>query len=125
MARKAQEILDRRSKRVFVEIGFVGNIVGISNLGSVRNLCKSSKKFGMYCSWNPPDFQEEFGALFDSAPWMRDLTTFKLMEGKAYILFDTEAEMWDTYRQTRGADSNGIVYACLCDTSGEIITENS
>ena len=100
-------------------------IVGKPNLGNIEFLCKNSKKFGMYCSWNPPDFQEEFGALFSSAPWIQELKTSKIMEGSAYILFDTEEQMWDTYRQTKGTDSNGIVYACLCDNFGEIITENT
>jgi len=100
-------------------------IVGKPNLGNIEMLCKNSKKFGMYCSWNPPDFQEEFGALFSSAPWIRELKTSKIMEGNAYILFDTEEQMWDTYRQTKGEDSNGVIYACLCDNFGEIITENT
>lgn len=99
--------------------------MGKANLGNIEMLCKNSNCFGMYCSWNPPDFQDEFGELFNSAPWIRELTTSKIMEGNAYILFDTEEQMWDTYRQTRGTDNNGIVYACLCDSSGEIITENS
>ena len=95
--------------------------MGKTNLGKIQELCKKNHKYGMYTSWEPPDFQEDFSQIFHSAPWLDILSTAKLLEGHAHLLFDEEEEARKMYSQTKG----NSVYACLCNPNGEIIEENT
>jgi len=91
-------------------------------------MCQAKAKFGMRFSISNGSTFEE---VRKAAPWM---TLDQYMENEGWLIFDSEAEMLATYRQTVGDDgptkSNPYkgpakVYACTCGPDGSQLAENT
>jgi hypothetical protein len=98
----------------------------------LSKLCKLSKKFGMYISFDKDQIWPE---VCEAAPYLDFEKHIQvLMDGYAWILFDSEDEMLDCYERTVGDDGptdlnpyNGSanVYVVTCSPKGELMNENT
>ena len=95
-------------------------------------LCELSKKFGMYISFAEDQIWAD---VCEAALYLNMCKhTQVLMDGHAWILFDSEDEMLDCYERTVGDDGptdlnpyNGAtrVYALTCSPTGKLLNENT
>jgi len=98
----------------------------------LSKLCKLSKKFGMYINFDKDQIWSE---ICEAAPYLDFEKHIQiLMDGHAWILFDSENKMLDCYNRTVGDDGptdqnpyNGRanVYALTCSSEGNLENENT
>lgn len=96
-------------------------------------LCKATKKWGMYFSIYMPD-STVIMDVFDAAPWLRDDHLQVVADGYGYVLFSSKEEMERVYWSTVGDDGptqtnpyHGpvTVYALTCSPKGVFMNENT
>lgn len=109
-----------------------------------RLLCKTKKKWGLFLSFEPPKYPEDYN---DLGAWVKErqkaapyLTADMLLDqdvpdyGYMYIFFKTKKEMEKHFWLTVGDDGptglnhyNGPVkiYALTCDPRGQTLNENT
>ena len=103
---------------------------------TLQELCKNTKKYGMFISLSSFDGALTFAELLKAAPYLgQGENTDQLMaDGYGYLLFDDENEMKAYYNQTVADDGptkinpyNGKtkVYALTCYPDGSLGTENT
>lgn len=99
-------------------------------------LCAATKQWGMAINWyGNVEPEQEFEELQKAAPYLKiDEHAQSMIEGRAYLLFDTEEEMEKHFWMTVGDDGptalndyNGPmrVYAITCDPTGQLLNENT
>lgn len=101
-------------------------------LGVFTELCKQSKKYGVYISFAD---EEDPAEITKAAPYLDfDKHYQVLMDGRGWLLFDTEEEMLNCYERTVGDDGptelnpydgKVRVYALTCSPTGELWNENA
>jgi hypothetical protein len=88
-----------------------------------QSYCILSGQFGVMLSFSPPKTEDEAIALLRSAPCLRNIVGESLGHpgGQVYI-FSSEGETREVYLSIAG---NPLVYACLCNSDGDILMENT
>jgi len=85
--------------------------------------CKSSKKFGMFISF---DRDASFEDIEKCVPYIDTFYhTQILLDGEGFLFFDTKDQMYKRFKETIGQDKDGIVYALTCDDQGILMSENT
>jgi len=111
----------------------------LDHIDTLQELCRATGRPGLYFRVNTPadDICVQVEETLKAAPWLRrddEALMQCLMDGSGYLLFDSEAEMWDIFEQTVGDDGPternpyrgvGNVYAITCYANGELGTENT
>lgn len=103
---------------------------------TLSQLCKSSKKYGMFISFiYSEEIEEYYLELFEAAPYLRDddINSSILGDEFGYFLFENEDEMNKYYLQTKGDSPNKKnkyngkvkVYAITCDPTGQLLNSNT
>ena len=106
----------------------------VDEMGLFALACKAQTMWGLYLSfpevWEDPKITEEF----KKACLFYDKLGTVSMDGKAYLFFESETEMWDHYYSVVGEDGptkmnpyNGDfkIFALTCDPQGNMLTENT
>lgn len=109
----------------------------LDHVSALEELCKATKKWGMYISIYVPD--DIWDDVSKAAPYLVETddgnSSAQLISDRSgFILFDTEKEMLDTYELTVGddgpTDTNKYdgpvhVYALTCYPDGQTGNENT
>jgi len=97
----------------------------------LTQLCKEAKKYGIYISFLET---EDWTEVTKAAPYLTKNCDQVLVDGEAWILFDTAKEMHNCYDQTVGDDGPtelnnydgpARVYALTCNLHGQLENENT